>query len=105
MSCYFIAQIRFHDRDEYAKYLDKADEIFSKYNGKYLAVDNEPKVVEGKWNYDRLVLIEFPGMHDLKKWYDSEEYQNILKHRLKAATCDTVIVQGLNSNDNGSHNE
>lgn len=26
---------------------------------------------------------------------DNAEYQNILKHRLKAADCDTILLKGL----------
>ena len=95
MSCYFIAQIKINNKDEYKKYLNKVDEVFSKYKGKYLSVDNNPDVIEGEWNYDRFVLIEFPNKLELNKWYNSKEYQNILKYRLKAAKCDTIIIKSL----------
>ena len=96
MSSYFIAQIKIKDPEEYKKYLVGVDEVFAKFNGKYLTVDGEPEVLEGNWNYTRVVVIEFPNNDDLKKWYNSSEYQNILKYRLKAADCDTVIAKGLN---------
>ena len=34
-------------------------EIFSKYSGKLLAVDEAPTVKEGDWPYTGTVLIEF----------------------------------------------
>ena len=34
--------------------------MFQKFNGKYLKVDNNPVVLEGEWDYSRLILIEFP---------------------------------------------
>ncbi len=49
MCHYFIANIKIKDEDEYTKYLNKADEMFSKYNGKYLAVDSKPIILEGNW--------------------------------------------------------
>ncbi len=94
MSSYFVAQIKIKDPEEYKKYLDGVDEVFAKFNGKYLAVDPDPQVIEGNWNYDRLVLIEFPNKIELERWYNSEEYKNILKHRLKAADCDSLIIAG-----------
>lgn len=57
MSHYFIANIKINNEDEYKKYLNEADEVFSKYNGKYLAVDNKPIILEGNWKYSRTVLI------------------------------------------------
>ena len=94
MSHYFIANIKINDEDEYKKYLDKADEVFSKYNGKYLAVDNKPMILEGNWKYSRTVLIQFTSLEDFNNWYQSEEYQKILKHRLAAAECDTILIEG-----------
>ena len=96
MSYYFIAQIRIKDEIEYQKYLDNADNIFRKYKGEYLSVDNNPQIVEGSWNYTRTVLIRFNNKNDFDEWYNSKDYQDILKHRLKAADCDTILVKGLN---------
>jgi uncharacterized protein (DUF1330 family) len=95
MSYYFIAQIKINDEIEYQKYIDKSGEIFKKYNGKYLSVDNEPKVIEGKWDYTRTVLISFNTKSDFDNWYNSNEYKKILAHRLKAADCDTILIKGL----------
>lgn len=94
MSVYFVAQIKINDIREYQLYLNKCDEVFSKYNGEYLAVDSSPEILEGEWNYSRSILIKFPSENDLKNWYNSKEYQEILKHRIKAAKCDTIIVHG-----------
>jgi len=92
MSVYFIANIKIHDQSEYDKYLEKVDSVFSKFKGKYLTVDKNHEVIEGEWNYSRLGLIEFPDKKSLKKWYNSVEYQEILKYRLSSAECDSIIV-------------
>ncbi len=96
MSYYFVAQIRITDEIEYQKYLDNAEDIFRKYKGEYLSVDNNPQIVEGCWNYTRTVLIRFNNKNDFDEWYNSKDYQDILKHRLKAADCDTILIKGLN---------
>lgn len=92
---YFVAQIRINDPDEYEKYLDGSDDIFSKYKGEYLAVDESPALLEGNWNYTRSVLIKFNSKQDFEDWYYSDDYQSILKHRLKASESDTILVEGL----------
>jgi uncharacterized protein (DUF1330 family) len=94
MSYYFLAHIRIHDKGEYQLYLDRADEVFARYKGRYLAVDNEPEILEGEWGYDRAVLIQFESREDFMEWYNSEDYQEILKFRLNAADCDTILVKG-----------
>ena len=95
MDYYFIAQIRINDDDEYQKYIDKAGAIFKKYKGEYLSVDNEPDLLEGKWDYTRTVLIKFKSKDDFEDWYYSDDYQEILKYRLKGADCDTILIKGL----------
>jgi uncharacterized protein (DUF1330 family) len=94
MSYYFVASIRIRDDKEYQKYLDGAGEVFARYRGTYLAVDNEVEVIEGQWNYDRSVLIRFDSREDFQAWYQSNDYQEILKYRLSAADCDTILVKG-----------
>ena len=94
MSVYFIAQIKIEDPSRYNLYLNECDAVFSRYNGRYLAVDPAPEILEGRWNYSRSVLIEFPSEQDFRSWYESPEYQKILKHRLAGAVCDTTLVHG-----------
>lgn len=94
MSAYFIANIKIKNEKEFKEYLSKVDGVFSKYNGKYLCVDETPEILEGHWDYSRVVLIEFPDRESLKKWYFSDEYQEILKLRLSGADCDTIIMAG-----------
>lgn len=95
MSYFFIARIRINDESEYQKYIDKSETVFKKYKGEYLAVENEPLVLEGSFDYSRLVLIRFNNRHDFEIWYNSADYQEILKHRLRAADCDTNLIKGF----------
>lgn len=96
MSVYFVAQIRIEDEVEYQKYLDQCDTVFNSYKGKYLVVENQPTALEGEWKYSRMIIIEFESEDALREWYESDEYQEILKFRLNASKCDTIIVKGLN---------
>ena len=95
MNHYFIANIRINNQDEYQKYLDKVDEVFDKYNGEYLAVDESPVILEGKWNFTKSVLIKFNNRKDFDDWYYSNDYQDILKYRLASADSDAILVKGL----------
>jgi uncharacterized protein (DUF1330 family) len=95
MTHYFVAQIKINDPVEYEKYLDKFDDIFSRYKGDYLAIDESPTLIEGHWDYTKSVLVKFPGKQDFEDWYYSEDYQKILKHRLNSSWCDTILLQGL----------
>lgn len=95
MAYYFSAQIRIKDPSEYEKYLENFDAIFSRYSGEFLAIDESPVVLEGEWNYTKTVLIRFRSREDFEQWYFSRDYQEILKYRLQAAQCDSILIHGL----------
>ena len=92
---YFVAQIKINDHYEYEKYLEHFDEIFSKFKGEYLAIDETPTLLEGSWNYTKSVLIKFNSKQEFEDWYYSDDYQRILKHRLNSSKCDTILLEGL----------
>lgn len=94
MAHYFSAQIRIHDPEEYDRYLENFDEVFSRHKGTILAVDETPTVLEGEWEYTKTVLISFDTREDFESWYFSPGYQQILKYRLNAAKCDTILIKG-----------
>ena len=95
MAYYFTAQIKIHDPAEYQKYLDRFDEIFERYKGEYLAIDESPLLLEGNWDYTKSVLVKFETKKDFTDWYYSKDYQDILKYRLYAAKCDSILLEGV----------
>lgn len=95
MSYYFIAQIKIINEKEYKKYTDKVSDVVAKYNGTYQAVDTNPVVLEGQWDYGRCVIIEFNSKEDFEHWYNSQEYRKILSVRVKASQSIALLVKGL----------
>lgn len=94
MKHYFVAQIKIHDHKEYEKYLDKFDDIFSKFKGEYLAIDESPVLLEGTWDYTKSVLVKFNSEKDFENWYFSDDYQKILIHRLNASSVILFLSKG-----------
>jgi uncharacterized protein (DUF1330 family) len=95
MAVYAIALLKIDDRSEYANYEKGFMEIFARYSGKLLAVDEAPLVLEGEWPHTRTVLIEFPNQAELDRWYRSDAYQRLAQHRFKASTGAIAVIQGL----------
>ena len=95
MAVYIVAQLNIHDRDRYAQYGDGFMEIFDKYNGTLLAVDEDTETIEGAWDYTRTVIIEFPSEEDAKAWYQSDEYQSLAEHRFAASDGNIALITSL----------
>lgn len=94
MSSYFIAYIEINDSEKYESYLEGFDDVFEKYNGTVIVVDDSPTVLEGKWPYTRAVLIRFQSEDELRRWYESQEYQSLARHRWQASGADIIVVKG-----------
>ena len=95
MAVYTIALVNISDRNEYAKYEQGFMEIFNRYSGKLLAVDEAPVVLEGTWPHTRTVLIEFPSQAEFDRWYHSDAYQALAKHRFAASQASIAVVKSL----------
>jgi uncharacterized protein (DUF1330 family) len=95
MAVYTIALLNISDRNEYAKYEQGFMEIFNRYSGKLLAVDEAPVVLEGTWPHTRTVLIEFPSQAEFDRWYHSDAYQALAKHRFAASHASIAVVKSL----------
>lgn len=97
MSFYLVGQIDIVDREGYSAYEAGFGEIFSRYQGSVLAVDEQPKLLEGSWPYTRTVLIQFPSEEDAMAWYQSDEYQALAKHRFNSSSANIVGLKGFES--------
>ena len=95
MSVYIIARFKIHDRSQYDKYSAGFLEVFEKFDGKMLSVDENPTVLMGDWDDTRSVIIEFPSKKSALAWMTSDDYQAIAKHRDAGSTASSILVEGL----------
>jgi uncharacterized protein (DUF1330 family) len=94
VSAYFVAQIQIQDPAGYERYLDGFDEVFDRYDGEVLAVDDHACVLEGEWPVGRTVLMRFPDRDAFMRWYESPEYQALAAVRRGASRANVVMVRG-----------
>ena len=95
MTVYAIAQVKFTDRAAYNRYQAAFMEVFQQHSGTLLAADESPRVVEGTWDREKVVLMSFPDEAAFREWADSPEYQRISQDRRAGADTVVVLAQGL----------
>lgn len=95
MAVYALAQLTIHDRARYQSYLDRFLPTLAPFNGRVLANDESPSILEGEWPHGKVVLLQFPDEAALMGWAQSEAYQAIVQDRLNAATGPVLMVHGL----------
>lgn len=94
MAAYLIAEIEVNDPEGFKKYQAEVPGTVAKYGGTYLVRGGAVTPVEGGWAPSRVVVIEFPNMATLKKWYESEDYQSIIAFRTSASDGKVIFVEG-----------
>jgi len=95
MAAYVIVDIEVTDPAAFGQYQQVAGPILAKYGGKLLAAGPVGAVLEGDWRPKGVTVIEFPTSEDARRWHDAPEYQAPKQLRQRAATCHTVLIDGL----------
>jgi uncharacterized protein (DUF1330 family) len=95
MPAYVIFDIHVDDPDAYAPYREPAGRTVEAHGGRYLARGGAHEGLEGDWDIDRLVILEFPSMDAARAWYGSAEYQEVLPIRQGASRGRGVLLAGV----------
>jgi uncharacterized protein (DUF1330 family) len=98
MTVYALAQLRIHDAVRYSRYMSRFMPVLDKYNGKLLAADETPRVLEGAWwDRNKVVLMEFADTNAFRAWATSPEYTEIAEDRKAGADAVVLLIKGLPS--------
>ena len=95
MTAYIILDIQVTDPAGYEDYKKLAPPTIQLYGGRYIARGGASETVEGDWQPQRVVLLEFPSVEKARAWIDSPEYAPARALRNKYAKSKTIIVEGL----------
>src|SRR5690242_7015264 len=88
MAAYFIVDVKeITDTQMYADYRKQVDATIAQYGGKFLVRGGKYETIEGDWQPQRLVVLEFEDIEHFKRWYHSPEYREIRELRFKASTA------------------
>ena len=96
MAAYLVVDTDLTNPEMYESYKLKAKPLVEKHGGEYLARGGKLTVKESKlWSPTRMVLIRFPSVADAETFYQSDEYQDVLKIGLQSANRTLFILEGL----------
>jgi uncharacterized protein (DUF1330 family) len=95
MTVYAIVQLKMTDRAAYDRYQARFFDVFRKFQGRLLSSDENPAVLEGAWDRDKVVLMSFPDETAFKAWADSPEYLEIAKDRKAGAQGIVPLAKGF----------
>ncbi len=97
MTVYTIAQLKFTDIDAYRRYQKAFPAVFAKFNAEVLVADESPRVLEGEWPGDKVVILAFPDEAEARRFGESREYREIATDRKTGADAVVLLVRGFES--------
>jgi uncharacterized protein (DUF1330 family) len=95
MTVHVIVQLKMTDRAAYDRYQARFAEVFKKFSGRLLSADENPTILEGAWDRDKLVLMSFPDEAAFHAWASSPEYLEIAKDRKAGAQGVVLLAKGF----------
>ncbi|MFW6027313.1 MAG: DUF1330 domain-containing protein, partial [bacterium] len=92
MTVYVIAQLKITDRAAYDRYQARFWDVFRQFNGRLLAADENPSVLEGRWDGDKVVMMSFPDEQSAYAFLRSPSYREISRDRHAGAETTSLLV-------------
>ena len=92
---YVIAQLSIHDRERYDRYTAGFMDVLRQFQGRLLVSDEAPRVVEGTWRGDKVVVLSFADEASYEAWASSDAYGAIAPDRIAASEGPILVVRGV----------
>ncbi len=90
MSAYVISRVSIRDAKAMERYVADAPATVAGFGGRYLVRANAATALEGSWDDDRIVVLEFPTREAALAWYHSPAYREL--RDLRWASADAVVL-------------
>lgn len=94
MPAYIIVDITIHDTQTYEDYKKLTPASLLPFDGKFIVRGGKTETLEGSWNPQRIVVLEFPTVEKAKAWWNSDTYAEAKAIRQRAATTQLLVVEG-----------
>jgi uncharacterized protein (DUF1330 family) len=91
---YLIANLEVRDPARFEEYRQKVVPLIEKFGGRYLVRGGNVRRLEGDFPIHRLVVLEFPSVEAAQRFYESAEYEPLMKMRLASTRSEVVLVEG-----------
>lgn len=95
MSAYVIVEVSINDPEEYEEYKKLTPATIAAYDGRFVVRGGQSTSLEGDWQPERIVILEFPSVERAKEWWNSEEYSQAKLIRQRTAQTKMIIVEGV----------
>jgi len=91
---YLILDFSIKNFSLFKEYIDKIPAFIKKHGGRYVVQGVEPEVMEGDWQPERVVVLEFPNKAMAKNFLADPEAQPLFSTRHNSTESKLILVEG-----------
>ena len=91
---YMVVDARSSDPQRMVEYRRLSQIAVDAYGGRFLVRGAPYETLEGSWQPQRVVVVEFPSMEAARMFYDSPEYLAARAARAGVSDFDMLLVEG-----------
>ena len=95
MPAYVIVDVSIHNAENYEAYKQLTPASIAAFGGRFVVRGGKTETLEGTWQPERMVVLEFPSIEKAKQWWNSEEYAPAKAIRQANATTSMILTEGF----------
>ncbi len=95
MAAYIIEDVKVTDMSLADDYLKLANESLTPFQSKTIVHAGMLEVLEGDWEPEMVVVVEFESMEQARQWYMSPVYTKAKDILRRIASVQVILVEGV----------
>lgn len=95
MPAYIIVEVSIDNPVEYEDYKKLTPLSLKPFDGKFIVRGGQAETLEGDWNPERIVVLEFPTVEKAKAWWNSDQYAPAKALRQRTSHTKMIVVPGF----------
>jgi uncharacterized protein (DUF1330 family) len=94
MKGYLILDFTINDFEGFKQYIEEIPAFIARHGGRYLVQGVVPETMEGDWQPERMVVLEFPSTARAREFLKDPEAQSLFAVRHTTTTSKLVLAEG-----------
>lgn len=94
MKTYLIVEVSITDKIIYEEYKKLTPAAIAAFDGKFIVRGGRTETLEGDWQPERMVVVEFPSVEKARAWWHSDQYAAAKAIRQQSAHTKMLLIEG-----------
>ena len=94
MAGYIIVDVKIADPVAYERYKALVPATIAAFGGRFIVRGGPAETLEGDWEPNRIVVLEFESAAKAKEWWESQDYAAPKLLRQSSSITRMIVVEG-----------